>query len=260
MCVLTCMFARACDSLACTPRSPTMLQTNHTGITCLRPLHTNAMVWHARMHQRIKQHHGHLPRTHMQALLLENTRFHAGDTSNSPDFSKALARLCDVFVNDAFGVSHRDQGSVTVRACCTMHARMHARTCMSPHGSTCTALLSPIVRRACIAIHRYMRKHACRSGPCGMRAWRLCGCTGLPLNSKRHGHLANSMRFAYGRVSAALWRAGRAAAGHHPLRRRGVPGPPHSQGAAEPWPAPVQAQEVRSGLMSHGHMDAMVEE
>lgn len=48
-----------------------------------------------------------------QALLLENTRFHAGDTSNSPEFSKALAQLCDVFVNDAFGVSHRDQGSVT---------------------------------------------------------------------------------------------------------------------------------------------------
>ncbi|GLC44909.1 hypothetical protein PLESTB_001688000 [Pleodorina starrii] len=48
-----------------------------------------------------------------QALLLENTRFHGGDVANSPDFARQLAALCDVFVNDAFGVVHRDQGSVT---------------------------------------------------------------------------------------------------------------------------------------------------
>ncbi|PNH11052.1 Phosphoglycerate kinase [Tetrabaena socialis] len=48
-----------------------------------------------------------------QALLLENTRFHAGDTANDPAFAAALASLCDVFVNDAFGVVHRDQASVT---------------------------------------------------------------------------------------------------------------------------------------------------
>eukprot|EP00798_Chlamydomonas_sp_ICE-L_P007412 gene7412-541_t len=45
--------------------------------------------------------------------LLENTRFHAGDTGNDEEFSKQLALLCDVFVQDAFGVVHRDQGSVT---------------------------------------------------------------------------------------------------------------------------------------------------
>ncbi|GFR40366.1 hypothetical protein Agub_g914 [Astrephomene gubernaculifera] len=49
-----------------------------------------------------------------QVLLLENTRFHSGDGSNCPAFSASLAALCDVFVNDAFGVVHRDQGSVTV--------------------------------------------------------------------------------------------------------------------------------------------------
>ncbi|EFJ45669.1 hypothetical protein VOLCADRAFT_82167 [Volvox carteri f. nagariensis] len=49
----------------------------------------------------------------VRAVLLENTRFHAGDTANSQDFARALAALCDVFVNDAFGVVHRDQGSVT---------------------------------------------------------------------------------------------------------------------------------------------------
>ncbi len=47
-------------------------------------------------------------------ILLENTRFHLGDTANSAEFAKSLAALCDVFVNDAFGVVHRDQGSVTV--------------------------------------------------------------------------------------------------------------------------------------------------
>lgn len=52
-----------------------------------------------------------------QVLLLQNTRFHAGDGANDSGFSGALAALCDVFVQDAFGVVHRDQGSVTVRVC-----------------------------------------------------------------------------------------------------------------------------------------------
>jgi phosphoglycerate kinase len=44
-------------------------------------------------------------------LLLENTRFHAEDTSNDPDFARQLARLGDVFVNDAFGTVHRANAS-----------------------------------------------------------------------------------------------------------------------------------------------------
>lgn len=48
-----------------------------------------------------------------QILLLENTRFHAGDEGNDDDFAKALAHGADAFVNDAFGVCHRNQGSVT---------------------------------------------------------------------------------------------------------------------------------------------------
>lgn len=48
-----------------------------------------------------------------QVLLLENLRFHAAEKSNADDFSKQLARLCDVYVNNAFAVSHRDQASVT---------------------------------------------------------------------------------------------------------------------------------------------------
>jgi phosphoglycerate kinase len=49
-----------------------------------------------------------------QVLLLENTRFHAGDVANDPGFAAALASLADVYVCDAFGVMHRDQASVTV--------------------------------------------------------------------------------------------------------------------------------------------------
>ncbi|HXZ86658.1 MAG TPA: phosphoglycerate kinase, partial [Myxococcota bacterium] len=38
-----------------------------------------------------------------EAVLLENLRFHAGEEANDPGFVAALARLCDAYVNDAFG-------------------------------------------------------------------------------------------------------------------------------------------------------------
>jgi phosphoglycerate kinase len=44
-------------------------------------------------------------------LLLENCRFHAGDEQNDAAMSRALADLCDVFVNDAFGTAHRAHAS-----------------------------------------------------------------------------------------------------------------------------------------------------
>ncbi len=40
-------------------------------------------------------------------ILLENTRYRAEETKNGEEFSKELASLCEVFVNDAFGTAHR---------------------------------------------------------------------------------------------------------------------------------------------------------
>jgi phosphoglycerate kinase len=46
-------------------------------------------------------------------LVLENTRYHAGETKNDPEISKGLATLADLFVNDAFGSAHRAHSSTT---------------------------------------------------------------------------------------------------------------------------------------------------
>lgn len=45
-------------------------------------------------------------------MLLENLRFHSDEETGSADFAKALARLGDIFVNDAFGTSHRAHASI----------------------------------------------------------------------------------------------------------------------------------------------------
>ena len=47
-----------------------------------------------------------------QIVLLENLRFHPGETENSEDFARKLADLCEVYVNDAFGAVHRAHASV----------------------------------------------------------------------------------------------------------------------------------------------------
>lgn len=46
-------------------------------------------------------------------VLLENTRFEPGETENDPALAKSLAGLADLYVNDAFGVSHRAHASTS---------------------------------------------------------------------------------------------------------------------------------------------------
>jgi phosphoglycerate kinase len=55
-------------------------------------------------------------------ILLENTRFEAGEKANDPDFAKSLAELADVYVNDAFGAAHRAHAS-------TAGVAEHVETC-----------------------------------------------------------------------------------------------------------------------------------
>lgn len=48
-----------------------------------------------------------------QVLMLENVRFHKEETKNDPEFTKELASMAEIFVNDAFGTAHRAHSSTT---------------------------------------------------------------------------------------------------------------------------------------------------
>ena len=51
-----------------------------------------------------------------EVLLLENVRFHEGETKGDENFAKSLSELGNVYVNDAFGTAHRAHASTTVVA------------------------------------------------------------------------------------------------------------------------------------------------
>lgn len=51
-----------------------------------------------------------------QVLLVENTRFHAGEEKGDTEFSKELSKLGEIYINDAFGTAHRAHASTTIVA------------------------------------------------------------------------------------------------------------------------------------------------
>jgi 3-phosphoglycerate kinase len=51
-----------------------------------------------------------------EVLLLENLRFHPGEKKGDPEFAKGLAKLADLYVDDAFGTAHREDASVVALA------------------------------------------------------------------------------------------------------------------------------------------------
>ncbi len=46
-----------------------------------------------------------------QVVLLENCRVNVGEKKNKPELAQKMAKLCDIFVNDAFGTAHRAEGT-----------------------------------------------------------------------------------------------------------------------------------------------------
>ena len=51
--------------------------------------------------------------TDEKILMLENIRFYEGEEKNDYEFAKKISKLGDIFVNDAFSVSHRNHVSIT---------------------------------------------------------------------------------------------------------------------------------------------------
>lgn len=128
----------------------------------------------------------------MQVVLLENTRFHAEEEACDPAFTAALAALGSIFVNDAFGVCHRDQSSVSglarsMRRCypgLLVRREVQYLSGMLSAMKRCATLCTPLSTRepevllqnraeVAIAPARDSREHSRRAS-----ASLLCWCSG----------------------------------------------------------------------------------
>eukprot|EP01046_Picozoa_sp_COSAG06_P027010 COSAG06_NODE_2360_length_7005_cov_13.853026_6_plen_249_part_00 len=114
--------------------------------------------------------------------LLENLRFHAEEEGKKPasqesvaDFRAGLARLGDVFVNDAFGTAHRAHSSMVGMSvshptlCSALYAALHcsaatARRCVTDTGLMRLALGNAAGTSLSLCAHIYTGSHGMRCG------------------------------------------------------------------------------------------------
>ena len=84
-----------------------------------------------------------------QVLVLENTRFHAGEEDNDPEMARRLAALADIYVNDAFSAAHRAHASTEGVA---RHLPAHAGRLMQRELEALTAALDDPERPVCAIV------------------------------------------------------------------------------------------------------------
>jgi len=84
-----------------------------------------------------------------QVLVLENTRFHAGEEDNDPEMARKLAALADLYVNDAFSTAHRAHASTEG---ITRYLPSHAGRLMQRELEALTAALENPERPVCALV------------------------------------------------------------------------------------------------------------
>jgi phosphoglycerate kinase len=84
-----------------------------------------------------------------EVLLLENSRYEPGETANDPELAAALARLADVYVNDAFGAAHRAHATTEGVA---RHLPGHAGLLLERELDALTAVREDPRRPLCVVL------------------------------------------------------------------------------------------------------------
>ena len=101
-----------------------------------------------------------------EVLLLENLRFHPEEEANDPEFSKQLAALADLYVNDAFGSAHRAHASTV---------GIVANVPQAAAGLLMDRSWSGWVRRARIPSGPVSRSSAEPKSPTKSKSFKICG-------------------------------------------------------------------------------------